>query len=103
MPKRALIAIATFGFVATACVSSSTPAVDFGTGQRFVPFVVDSIDDMGRGDAIALTSDGTPYVSYFGFAAELAKGEISIPRPFGSPTVPGVMLATSSSQARPKP
>jgi plastocyanin len=97
MPKRALIAIATFGLVATACVSSSTPAVDFGTGQRFVPFVVDSIDNMGRGDAVAMTADGTPYVSYFGFPAKLAKGEIAIPRPFGSPTVPGVMLATSST------
>jgi plastocyanin len=97
MPKRALIAIATFGLVATACISSSTPAVDFGTGHRFVPFVVDSIDDMGRGDAVALSADGTPYVSYFGFPAKLAKGEIAIPRPFGSPTVPGVMLATSST------
>lgn len=97
MPKRALIALATFGLVATACISSSTPAVDYGTGPRFVPFVVDSIDDMGQGDSVALTADGTPYVSYFGFPEKLAKGEIATPRPFGSPTVPGVMLATSST------
>jgi plastocyanin len=97
MPKRALIAFATFALVATACISSVTPAVNYGTGARFVPFVVDSLDDMGQGDAVALTADGIPYVSYFGFPEKLEKGEIAIPRPFGSPTVPGVMLATSST------
>jgi hypothetical protein len=97
MPKRALIAIATFGLVATACISSSTPAINYGTGSRFVPFVVDSLDNVGQGDAVALTADGVPYVSYFGFPAELAKGEIATPRPFGSPTVPAVMLATSTT------
>jgi plastocyanin len=44
-----------------------------------------------------LTADGLPYVSYFGFAAQLAPGAIAIPRPFGAPNVPGVMLSTSSS------
>ena len=52
---------------------------------------------MGQGNAVALTSEGLPFVSYFGFAAKLAEGAISIPRPFGSPNVPGVMLSTSSS------
>lgn len=98
MPKRALIAIATFALVATACISSSTPAVNYGTGPRFVPFVVDSLDNVGRGDAVALTADGVPYVSYFGFPAELAKGEIATPRPFGSPTVPSVMLSTATTE-----
>jgi plastocyanin len=97
MPKRALIALATFGLVATACISSSTPPVNFGSGTRFVPFVVDSLDDMGRGDAVAVTPDGVPYVSYFGFPAKLEGNAVPVPRPFGSPTVPGVMLSTSSS------
>ena len=83
MPKRALIAAATFGLLCVACVSSSTPAVDYGVGSRFVPFVVDATDDMGQGNAVALTADGLPYVTYFGFPAELAEGEIAIPRPFG--------------------
>jgi hypothetical protein len=97
MPKRALIALATC-LVATACISTVTPAVNYGTGSRFVPFIVDSIDDMGQGDAVALADDGSPYVSYFGFAAKLAEGEIAVPRPFGSPTVPGVMLSTASKE-----
>jgi hypothetical protein len=97
MPKRALIALATFALAATACISSTTPPVAYGTGARFVPYIVDSIDDVGRGDSVAITADGVPYVSYFGFQAKLAKGEIAIPRPFGSPTVPGVMLSTAST------
>lgn len=97
MPKRALIASLTFGLLGAACVSSSTPPVDYGVGARFVPFVVDATDNMGQGDAVGLTADGLPYVSYFGFPAELEDGAIAIPRPFGSPAVPGVMLATGSS------
>lgn len=96
MHRRALIILATVGLVATACSSITTPAVDYGTGG-FFPYVVDSQDDMGQGNAVALTADGLPYVSYFGFAAKLAPGAIAIPRPFGSPNVPGVMLSTSSS------
>jgi hypothetical protein len=97
MPTRVLIALAALGLVATACVSISTPAVDYGQGQRFVPFVVDSQDDVGQGDAVALTADGAPYVSYFGFPAKLEKGEIAAPRPFGAPAVPGMLLATAST------
>jgi plastocyanin len=97
MPTRALLALATC-VIATACISTSTPAVDYGTGSRFVPFVVDSIDDMGQGDAVALTSDNVPYVSYFGFPEQLEEGQIATPRPFGSPTVPGVMLATANTE-----
>jgi plastocyanin len=97
MPTRVLIALAALGLVATSCVTSSTPAVDYGQGQRFVPFVVDSQDDVGQGDAVALTADGAPYISYFGFPAELEKGEVAVPRPFGAPAVPGVLLATAST------
>jgi len=96
MHRRALLILATVGLIATGCSSITTPAVNYGTGG-FFPYVVDSQDNMGTGNAVALTSDGLPYVSYFGFAAKLAEGQISIPRPFGSPNVPGVMLSTSSS------
>ncbi len=96
MHRRALLILATVGLIATGCSSISTPAVDYGTGS-FFPYVVDSQDDMGQGNAVALTPDGLPYVSYFGYAAKLAEGQIAIPRPFGAPNVPGVMLSTSSS------
>jgi plastocyanin len=95
MHRRALLILATVGLIATGCSSISTPAVDYGAGGFFL-YVVDSQDNMGTGNAVALTSDGLPYVSYFGFAAKLAEGQIAIPRPFGAPNVPGVMLSTSS-------
>jgi plastocyanin len=97
MHRRALLILATVGLIATGCSSITTPAVDYGAGG-FFPFVVDSQDDMGQGNAVALTADGLPFVSYFGFAAKVAFGAPPpIPRPFGSPNVPGVMLSTSSS------
>ena len=96
MHRRALLILATVGLIATGCSSITTPAVDYGSGG-FFPYVVDSQDDMGQGNAVALTADGLPYVSYFGFAAQIAPGAIAIPRPFGAPNVPGVMLSTSSS------
>ena len=97
MPKRALIAAVTLALLCVACISSSTPPVNYGVGARFVPFVVDATDDMGQGNSVALDADGLPYVTYFGYAAELAEGEIAVPRPFGSPSLPGVMLSTGSS------
>lgn len=96
MHRRALLILATVGLIATGCSAITTPAVNYGTGG-FFPYVVDSQDDMGQGNAVALTADGLPFVSYFGFAAKVAAGAIAIPRPFGSPNVPGVMLSTSSS------
>ena len=96
MPKRALIAAVTLALLCVACISSSTPPVNYGVGTRFVPFVVDATDDMGQGNAVALTPDG-PYVTYFGYPAELAENEIAVPRPFGAPSVPGVMLSTGST------
>jgi plastocyanin len=96
MHRRALLILATVALIATGCSSITTPAVNYGTGG-FFPYVVDSQDDMGQGNAVALTADGLPFVSYFGFGAKVPEGAISIPRPFGSPNVPGVMLSTSSS------
>jgi plastocyanin len=97
MPKRLLLVVAALALLATACVSTSTPPIDYGQGQRFVPFVVDSQDDVGQGSSIALTSNNEPYVSYFGFPGKLAEGQIAVPRPFGAPTVPFVGLATAST------
>ena len=98
MPKRALIAAVTLALLCVACISSSTPPVNYGVGARFVPFVVDAPDDMGQGNAVALTVGWAPYVTYFGYPADLAEGEIAVPRPFGSPSLPGVMLSTGSSR-----
>ncbi len=81
--------------LAAACASNPTAtSVDFGSGVRFVPVVADSLDDVGLGSSVALTADGLPYVTYFGFPAVVKEGEIPIPRPIGSPFLPGVLLSS---------
>ena len=81
--------------LAAACASNPTAtSVDFGSGVRFVPVVADSLDNVGLGSAVALSADGLPYVTYFGFPAVVKEGEIPIPRPIGSPFLPGVLLSS---------
>jgi plastocyanin len=97
MPTRASIVAACLAVVAAACVTTQTPPVDYGSDARFVPFTVDSTDNVGQGDAIAFSADGLPYLTYFGFLQELEEGQIRAPRPLGSPTLPAVGLATATS------
>ncbi len=81
--------------LAAACSSNPTAtSINFGSGVRFVPEVADSLDDVGLGSAIALDTGGVPYVTYFGFPAIVKEGEIPIPRPIGSPFLPGVLLSS---------
>jgi plastocyanin len=81
--------------LAAACAANPTAtAINFGSGVRFVPVVADSLDNVGLGSAVALDAAGLPYVTYFGFPAVVKKGEIPIPRPIGSPFLPGVLLST---------
>jgi plastocyanin len=70
---------------ATACSSLPKGQLKEPKGREFVPMVADSIDDVGLGDSIAVDAEGLPYLSYFGFAAELEPGEIPVARPVGSP------------------
>jgi plastocyanin len=93
--KRPLALLAGLAMLAAACASNPTAtSVDFGSGVRFVPVVADSLDNVGLGSAVALTADGLPYVTYFGFPAVVKEGEIPIPRPIGSPFLPGVLLSS---------
>jgi plastocyanin len=65
-----------------------------GSGIRFVPEVADSVDDAGSWASVAVTSDGQPYVAYFGFPEKLPASQTANPRAIGLPSVPGVLLAT---------
>jgi plastocyanin len=47
--------------------------------------VPDSIDDVGLAPSVTVDGEGLPSVSYFGFPATLAEGEIPVARPVGSP------------------
>ena len=92
--KRLVLPILALAFVAAACSEPPAGEINFGSGRQFVPEVADSIDNVGIGAAVALDPDGVPFVSYWGFPAVLAKGEIAVARPIGAPFVPGVLLVS---------
>jgi hypothetical protein len=94
--KRLALFACALALTAAACSEPPVGKVDFGSGTQFVPEVADSIDNVGLGSAIAVDADGVPYVSYWGFPAVLKADEIAVPRPIGSPFVPGVLVASQA-------
>ncbi|MEP6476813.1 MAG: hypothetical protein ABJC60_06040 [Actinomycetota bacterium] len=93
MSKRLALLLA-LALVGAACGEPPSGEIDFGSGRQFVPQIADSTDDVGLGAAIALDADGVPFISYFGFPARLAEGEIPVGRPVGAPFVPAVLIAS---------
>jgi plastocyanin len=83
---------------AAACAEPPTATVNLGSGVRFLPEVADSLNDAGRYPSIVTNPDGLPVVAYFGFEEKLEPGEVPVTRPVGSPSIPGVFLATVSEQ-----
>ena len=83
---------------AAACAEPPTASVNLGSGVRFLPEVADSLNDAGRYPSIVTNSDGLPVVAYFGFEEKLEPGEVPVTRPVGTPSIPGVLLATVSEQ-----
>ena len=70
---------------ATACSSLPQGEVEGPKGREFLSLVPDSVDDVGLGSEIAVGGEGLPYISYLGFTAQLAEGEIPVTRPVGAP------------------
>ena len=95
--KRPFALIAGLALLAAACASTAT-ATSVDLSSSFVPMVADTLDNVGLGSAVAVDSNGLPYVSYLGFPGEVAKGQIAIPRPTGSPFLPAVLLTTVSDR-----
>lgn len=96
--KRLLIlACAGALLTAAACSTIPEPQVDAGSGVRFTPYVVDSLDDAGLGAQVAVDADGNPFISYFALTEELPAGVIPITRPIGSPYIPAVGLTNLSA------
>jgi hypothetical protein len=82
---RAVGLICVLAVVGAACGSIPSPEVRTPEGRQFIPMVPDSIDDVGRAPSVAVDAQGLPSISYFGFVAQLAEGEIPVARPVGSP------------------
>jgi hypothetical protein len=70
-----------------ACSSIPQGEVRFPGGRSFVPMVPDSVDDVGLAPSITVSEDGVPYVTYFGFPAQLGPTDIPVTRPLGAPNL----------------
>jgi plastocyanin len=98
MSRKLLPLALGLALVVAACAQPPNPTVDVGSGVRFLPEVADSLNDAGRYSSVVVTETGLPVVAYFGFQEEVPEGEIPAARPVGSPSIPGVFLATVSEQ-----
>ncbi|MEX2275279.1 MAG: cupredoxin domain-containing protein [Actinomycetota bacterium] len=94
MTTKLLTLVAATALLAGACSQPPEPEIDLGTGRRFVPQVVDFIDDVGRFPSLSLGSEGIPFMSYWAFPEIVEEGEIPPTRPIQAPMPPGVFLAS---------
>jgi len=95
MSRKVLPAVFVLTIMAAACGTPTPPSVTFGSGKQFVPQVADFLDDVGLYPSVAVDSEGTPYISSFGFPADLKEGEIAPTRPIGAPSLPAVLMAST--------
>ena len=94
--KRLLTALCALGLLAAACAQPTVAEVEIGEGTTFIPAIVDFLDNTGVMPSVAVDADGIPFVSYFGFPAELGPDDIPVARPIGTPFVPSVLLASEN-------
>jgi plastocyanin len=97
--KRPFALVAGLAILAAACSNVPTAStIDYGSGPRFVTTVADTVDNVGLASSVAVDGNGLPFISYFGFPATVKPSQIPIPRPIGTPFLPGVLLATVDAQ-----
>lgn len=92
--RTAVIAIVAGALALTGCSSRPETKVEGGSGKRFIAQVVDSADDVGRGNSVTVAPDGSPMLSYWGFPGKLEEGQVAAARPIGSPFIPAVQLSS---------
>jgi hypothetical protein len=95
--RRLAVLASVVAVLSAACATLPQAEVNFGSGRQFIPEVADWQDNVGVDPALAVSKDGDPYVSYFGFNQVLKEGEVPLPRPVGAPWLPGVLLASNQS------
>jgi len=96
--SRQLLPLAfVLALAAAACSEPPSPEVEFGSGQRFIPFVADPLNDAGVDPSVVVNQDGLPVITYFAFEEQTDEGELPQVRPVTAPTLPGVLMATASA------
>jgi plastocyanin len=98
MIRRLLPLAVLLTLAASACATTPEADVEFGAGSRFVPLVADPLNNAGVDPSIVSTSDGTPVIAYFAFEEVPEEGSLPATRPVGSPSLPGVLMASVSDQ-----
>jgi hypothetical protein len=96
--KRLIILACAATFLAAACSEIPEGEVVAGEGARFVVSVVDSIDNVGLGNSVAVDPDGNPVYSYLILPADLAPGEIPTTRPIGAPYIQTESTAATDTE-----
>ncbi len=94
MSRKLITSLLALGVFAAACSAPPKATVSFGSGRQFVPQVADFLDNTGVTPSVAVTSDGTPYVTSFAFLEQLQSGETAPTRPIGTPSLPSVGLVS---------
>src|SRR6266545_697710 len=95
MSRKVLPSAFVLSILAAACATPTPPSVTFGSGKQFVPQVADFLDNVGLYPSVAVDSEGTPYLSSFGFLAELKEGEIAPTHPIGAPSLPAILMSST--------
>lgn len=96
MSTRLLTTVFALVLLAACGAPHQPPEIELGSDREFIPAVVDAIDNVGVGPSLALDADGSPFVAYFGFPAELAPDEVPVSRPVYAPSLPAVLLASEA-------
>ena len=83
--RRLATSVCLLALLGISCSSITGPTVAVPQGRAFIAMVPDSLDDVGLDPSVTVSSEGVPYVSYFGVPAVIGPDEIPITRPVGSP------------------
>jgi hypothetical protein len=94
--KRLLVFACAGAILAASCSEPQAGTIEFGSGEGFVPYVVDFLDDVGSGNAVAVDADGAPFTSYWGFVGEVTEGALPTSRAIGMPYLPAVLVASEN-------
>ncbi len=97
MTRKLLPLALVLALAAAACSEPPSPEVEFGSGQRFVPFVADPLNNAGVDPSVLVNADGLPVIAYFGFEEKTEEGELPAVRPVTAPTLPAVLMTTASA------
>jgi plastocyanin len=93
LPLAFVVALAS-----AACAEPPHAEPEFGSGERFVPFVADPLNDAGVDPSVIVNGDGLPVVAYFAFEEVVEEGGLPQARPVTAPTLPGVLMATVGAE-----